>query len=102
MKLTYAERRALEILVEGGGSVLVARVPDETEREVVFGGIVPDHPVYRKLEKRKLVWYVVEEPLNLPVDPLDGFQLRTRSTSATKGAWHWLWRKQKPPSRARK
>lgn len=70
---TENERRALELLIQGGGSVLESRIPDRNEVDTVFRTVTPGHTVYRKLEKLGLVFYSEEEPLNLPGDPLDGF-----------------------------
>ena len=71
--LSSTERRALEILQEAHGAVLVTAVPDKTEHEIVFGCVVPGHPIYRKLELMRLCFYTEELPLELPGDPLDGF-----------------------------
>lgn len=67
------ERRALEILAEAGGAVLVTAVPEKTEREIVFGLEIPGHPVFKRLERAGLCFYTEETPLDLPGDPLDGF-----------------------------
>ncbi len=67
------EKRALELLIDAGGSLLVSEVPDRNERDVVFCNVKPGHSVYRKLEKMDFVWYTEEEPLNMPGDPMDGF-----------------------------
>lgn len=67
------ERRALELLIAAGGSVLVTHIPDTNTRDVVFGDVTPGHGVYRKLEKRGFVFYTVEEPLDSPGSPMDGF-----------------------------
>lgn len=72
--LSCNERLALELLADAGGGVLVSNVPDRNERDVVFGNVTPGHPVYRKLEKRGLVFYTEEDALDLPGDALDGFQ----------------------------
>ena len=72
MSLSASERAALQTLVNEGGSMLETRIPDRNER-CVFGDAVPGVSVYRRLEKRGLLYFTEEEPLNLPGDPLDGF-----------------------------
>lgn len=71
-QLSENEVRALEILQDSGGSLLVSKIPDKNERDV-FGSITPGHSVYAKLAKRDLCFYSEEQPLDLPGDPLDGF-----------------------------
>lgn len=71
--LSENERCALELLVHAGGSVLTTSVPDKNSRDVVFDTAIPGHGVYRKLEKRGFVFYSVEDPIDLPGDPIDGF-----------------------------
>lgn len=70
---TENERRALELLILGGGSVLESRIPDRNEVDPVFKSVTPGHTVYRKLERLGLVFYSEEEPMDLPGDSLDGF-----------------------------
>ncbi len=72
-ELSEAALTALRFLRDEGGSVIEWRVPEKNEKALVFGGVVPGHPVYRKLERQGLVFYTIEEPLDLPGDPLDGF-----------------------------
>jgi len=71
--LSDNELTALRLLVEAGGSVIEWRVPDTNEKDPVFGTVSPGHSTYRKLEKLGLVFYTIEEPFDLPGDPLDGF-----------------------------
>ncbi|MBV7542218.1 hypothetical protein [Acidovorax sp. sic0104] len=71
--LSEAEFAALRLLVEGGGSVIEWRVPETNERDPVFGTQIPGHTTYRRLERRGLVFYTIEEPFDLPGDPLNGF-----------------------------
>lgn len=71
--LSGTEIRALEFLSQHGGSVLVTQIPDRNERDV-FGDVTPGMAVYLRLEKRGLVICTEEDPLDLPGDPLDGFQ----------------------------
>ena len=72
--LSANQRTALQLLQEHGGSLIEWRVPETTEKEPVFGTIVPGIPVYQKLERMGLVFFTEEEPFDLPGDPLDGFQ----------------------------
>lgn len=71
--LTENELHALELLIEAGGSLLTTSLPEKNVRDVVFGTVEPGHTVYRKLEKMGLVFYTVEDPVEMPGDPLDGF-----------------------------
>ncbi len=50
------------------------RAPETTEKDPVFGTVIPGMPVYRTLERMGLVFFTVEESFDLPGDPLDGFQ----------------------------
>lgn len=71
--LSENEITALRLLVEAGGSIIEWRIPECNETDPVFGTVTPGHGVYRKLEKLGLVFYTIEEPFDLPGDPLDGF-----------------------------
>lgn len=62
--LTPNERRALEIVRNYGGSVLISIVPDKTEKGV-FGDIEPGLSIYVKLAKRGLVVITEEDPITL-------------------------------------
>lgn len=70
--LSASEQVALQTLVTVGGAMLETRIPERNER-CVFGSVVPGMSVYRRLEKRGLLYFTEEEPLDLPEDPLDGF-----------------------------
>ena len=63
-KLSAAEKAALQLLQEEGGSLIEWRVPETTEKEPVFGTIVPGIPVYQKLERMGLVFFTEEEPFD--------------------------------------
>lgn len=71
--LSPNEWTALRLLDEAGGSIIEWNVPDKNEKDSIFGCVTPGHGVYRKLEKMGLVFYTVEEPLDKPGDPFDGF-----------------------------
>jgi len=73
LRLTENEERALDLLISAGGSLLTSSIPDSSERDIVFGLVTPGHSVYRRLERLGLVFYTVEDPLDCPGDPLDGF-----------------------------
>lgn len=67
LSLTVNERLALQLLQASGGAVLVTAVPDRAEKEIVFGGVKPGHPTYKKLEHLGLCFYA-------EVDPVEGFE----------------------------
>ena len=73
-KLSAAEKAALQLLQEEGGSLIEWRVPETIEKDPVFGTVIPGITVYRTLERMGLVFFTVEESFDLPGDPLDGFQ----------------------------
>ena len=73
-KLSAAEKAALQLLQEEGGSLIEWRVPETTEKDPVFGTVIPGITVYRTLERMGLVFFTVEESFDLLGDPLDGFQ----------------------------
>ena len=73
-RLSANQRTALQLLQEHGGSLIEWRVPETTEKDPVFGTVIPGMPVYRTLERMGLVFFTVDEPFDLPGDPLDGFQ----------------------------
>lgn len=64
MKLSESEFRALEILQENGGAVLIYQVPDKNEKDL-YGWILPGLNVYKKLDKKGLVVITEEEPIIL-------------------------------------
>ena len=59
MKLSEAES-AIEVLKSNGGSLLTSKIPDKNERNV-FGGTDPGMAVFKKLEKKGLVFFTEEE-----------------------------------------
>jgi len=73
VKLTANEWEALSNLKKHGGSVLTTSVPDKNEKDSIFGTVEPGTPVYKKLEKKGLVVFTEEDPVDDPTDPLDGF-----------------------------
>ncbi len=72
MNLSAAERAALTNLVEEGGAMLETNIPERNGRSV-FGDAIAGMEVYRKLEKKGLLYFTEEEPMDLPGEPLDGF-----------------------------
>lgn len=73
-RLSSTQRRALEILIEAGGSVIEWQIPETNEIDPVFGTVTPGHVVYGRLERMGLCFYTEEEPFDSPGDPLHGFQ----------------------------
>jgi hypothetical protein len=73
VKLTANEWEALSNLRKCGGSVLTTSVPDKNEKDPVFGTVEPGIPIYKKLEKKGLVAFTEEDPVDDPSGPLDGF-----------------------------
>lgn len=65
MKLSQAERSAIEILKGEGGSMLTSKIPEKSESSVFT--VRPGMAVYKKLEKKGLVFFTEEEPME------DGF-----------------------------
>jgi hypothetical protein len=72
VELSEAERNALEMLVQLGGSVLESHIRDKNERDF-FGRVMPGLKVFKRLETRGFVFFTEEEPLDLPGDPMNGF-----------------------------
>ncbi len=70
--LSPNERRALELIVEEGGSILESRVPARSELDFL-GAVSPGRLVYKKLERAGMIYFTEEDPLNAPGDPLHGF-----------------------------
>lgn len=52
--------------------MLETRIPDVSGSSV-FGDVIPGMAVYRRLDKRGLLFFTEEEPLDLPGEPMDGF-----------------------------
>ena len=65
MKLSQAERSAIEILKGEGGNMLTSKIPEKSESSVF--AVRPGLAVYKKLEKKGLVFFTEEEPME------DGF-----------------------------
>lgn len=63
MKLSDAEITALELIQAAGGSMLVSNIPDKSGRGVF--GVEPGTGVYKKLEKKGLVFFTEEEPMEV-------------------------------------
>lgn len=70
MKLSEAEREALEILVRSGGAILETAPPEKNERDI-FRTLIPGMPVYRKLVRLGFAYFTEEEPM--VGGKLDGF-----------------------------
>lgn len=66
-QLSKNELTALFILKNEGGSMLTSKIPDKNEREYWSGETIPGLQVYKKLEKKGLVLFTEEEPME------DGF-----------------------------
>lgn len=64
MNLSEAELNALELLKGRGGEMLTSEIDAKNSRDV-FGCIVPGMSVFRKLEKKGLVYFTVEDPVTL-------------------------------------
>lgn len=64
MNLSEAEHNAIEFLKSNGGSMLTSKIPEKNERNV-FGGVDAGMAIYKKLEKKGLIWFTEEEPFEL-------------------------------------
>ena len=84
MKLSEAEQSALELLKNEGGSMLTSKIPDKNERSIFAGtfGIEPGMAVYKKLEKKGLVFFTEEEPME------DGFVFTNEVYLTDEGKSH--------------
>jgi len=84
MNLSANERTALEILKDKGGSMLTSLIPDKNERAVFRGyfGVEPGMAVYKKLEKKGLVFFTEEEPME------DGFVFTNEVYLTDEGKSH--------------
>jgi len=71
-RLSSTEIRALETLIDQGGSVLENRIPEKNFRGAL-GDVIPGILVYRKLERLGFALFTEEKPLDLPGDSMDGF-----------------------------
>jgi hypothetical protein len=61
--LSEMEKNALEWLRDAGGSVLVSRIADKNSRDVF--GVEPGMTMFKKLEKKGLVFITEEDPIQL-------------------------------------
>lgn len=52
--------------------MLTSVVPDKNER-TVFGDTLPGMGVYKKLEKKGLIFFTEEDPVDDPGSPIHGF-----------------------------
>jgi hypothetical protein len=59
-KLSISEQIALEYLAQNGGCILVTDVPDVNGHDL-FGEVIPGLKVFKKLEKKGLVFFTEEE-----------------------------------------
>lgn len=64
MNLSEAEQNALDLLRQYGGEMLTSNIEDKNYRDV-FGCTVPGIGVFRKLEKKGLVFFTEEDPIVL-------------------------------------
>jgi hypothetical protein len=62
-KLSEAEQEALA-LIKREGCILESQIQDQTERDV-FGNVVPGIRVFRRLEKKGLIFFTEETPIIL-------------------------------------
>lgn len=70
MKLSEAELEAIEWLKYEGGSMLVTHIPSKSERGIL-GETVPGMAIFKKLEKKGLVFFSIED--EEPFADLPGF-----------------------------
>ncbi len=61
MKLTRAEIAALEMIERG--SILTTAICDKTNTHHVFGNVNPGIGVFKKLEKKGLLFFTEEDPM---------------------------------------
>jgi len=62
IELSEAETAAIDWLRSKGGCLLVSDVEDKNCREIVFGGPIPGKTIFKKLEKKGLVFFTEAEP----------------------------------------
>lgn len=78
--LSQAEQEALDVLRRNGGVILVSAVPDKTERGIL-GEVIPGIAIYRKLEKKGLVYFTeVISKVRLEKDKKKAQKAMTRKT----------------------
>lgn len=70
MNLSEAEQNAIDWLKREGGSMLISKIPDRNERDC-FGDIQPGMGVFKKLEKKDLVYFTDES--EEPFEDIPGF-----------------------------
>lgn len=63
-QLSEAEQNAIVLLRERGGEMLTSDIDSKNSRDV-FGSIVPGMNVFKKLEKKGLVYFTIEDPILL-------------------------------------
>ena len=63
-KLSEAEEAAIELLREHQGEILTTAIESKNSRGA-FGSIVPGIAVFKKLEKKGLVFFTIEDPIVL-------------------------------------
>jgi hypothetical protein len=67
--LSANEKEALQLLLHNGGAICTSKIPDKNEPGI-YGGVEPGIGVYRKLEKKGLVFFTEEAPID-PARPDD-------------------------------
>lgn len=65
IKLSKTEIIALDILKRNGGCIPSFGLSDTNEKGVVFSDITPGLSVFKKLEKKGLVFFTEEDPIEL-------------------------------------
>lgn len=64
MNFSEAEQNAIAWLRQEGGEMLTSKIPEKNER-TVFGDTTPGLGVFRKLERKGLVFFTIEDPITL-------------------------------------
>lgn len=62
--LSEAEQNAIDLLRRRGGEMLTSDIDTKNSHDV-FGCIVPGMNVFKKLEKKGLVYFTIEDPILL-------------------------------------
>jgi hypothetical protein len=62
MNLSESEQNALDWLRQEGGEMLTSKIEEKNYRDV-FGCTVPGMGVFKKLEKKGLVYFTEEDPI---------------------------------------
>lgn len=68
MKLSSNEITALESLVNSNGCISINRIGNTNSIDI-FGNVIPGMNVFKKLEKKGLIFFTEEEP----IPDLEGF-----------------------------